>query len=130
MNKYPLPSDQRLELLIREAFEQMPGPDMRRVNQVQSRLARTAATSKPFKKPNTLPWWIVLVLTGGLVAAAWWVGDYLMYSGEQTMEYPFPQDGVITGTDDATGTNVPELPQRTEPVIERESPIIYLREEN
>lgn len=75
MSRYPLPAEEELTGLIRDAMEFAPGPDMRRLQQLEGRLARTAHRQTTPHRPNTLPWWAVLLLLGGFAAAAWWAGD-------------------------------------------------------
>ena len=129
MSRYPLPSDDHLERLIRESFEFTQGPDMPRLDQIGKRLARTAL-SQPGRQVNTLPWWIVLLLAGGFVAAAWWAADMLYPDspGDKQMD---SYESSIFGSDEA-GRSEPvqeaDQQQTQEYESSRESPIIYQRE--
>jgi len=129
MINFPLPSDDRLLQLIRESFEITPGPEMRRLNQLEERLARISTGARPRQKLNTLPWWIVLIVTG-TAAAAWWAAD-MMYPESPVDTQTDGYESSIFGNDE---------PDRSEPVQDadqqqsqeyesnRESPIIYQRE--
>ncbi len=133
MNKYPIPSDERLEQLICESFECMPGPDMQRLHQLEQRLARIPAPYHRGEKPNTLPWWIVLLAAGSFAAAAWWAGE--KWSGSPK---PWPGVGTIMSDREITGGNNGASRADSEKaqdataeqqVEERsDSPVIYLRE--
>jgi hypothetical protein len=129
MNRFPLPSDDRLEQLLRDSFESMPGPDMRRIELLERKLVRTGST--PAKnRVNTLPWWIVLLLGGGIAAATWWVGDIILDNNARPV---IPQEsGLIVPADQpvdaATSTaDDPQVQQNAE-ATNRESPVIYQSE--
>lgn len=68
-----MPSEQRLEQLLCEAWEFMPGPDMARLAEIESRLLH--GTRRPARRRAALPWWAILLLAGGTATAAWWVGE-------------------------------------------------------
>ena len=74
MSKFPVPAEDRLEQLIRESFDFMPGPDMARLAQIGDKLSRYPAPEKRVSAVNRLAWWIVLLLAGGFATAAWWSG--------------------------------------------------------
>jgi len=134
MSKYPLPSDTRLEHLIRESFDQIPGPQMARLEQIEQRLQTTLSRQPSCSKANKTPWWLVLLLTGGIATAAWWAGELLQIDSAvdtQTDRY----ERSIFGVDGTTGVEVhppgreeTAPPQQQEPDYGRESPIIYQRE--
>jgi len=130
MNRFPLPSDDRLEQLLRDSFESMPGPDMRRLEQLERKLLRTG--SAPAKsRVNTLPWWIVLLLGGGIAAATWWAGDMILGNNNRV---PVMQreSGQIQAVDAPADSALPPAvaleSQQTEGTTERESPVIYQSE--
>ena len=64
-----------LAQLIREAFDTQPGPDMARLERIETRLSRQRNPEERIARVNTLPWWIVLLLTAGFATAAWWAGE-------------------------------------------------------
>lgn len=74
MARFPVPSEARLEALLREAYEFMPGPDMNRLGEIETRLLR--AVRRPARPGRAaLPWWAILLLAGGAATAAWWAGE-------------------------------------------------------
>ncbi|MEX2353033.1 MAG: hypothetical protein WD709_02510 [Gammaproteobacteria bacterium] len=134
MSKYRLPSDARLEQLIRESFEHMPGPQMTRLDQIEKRLKPAMSRQPAGRKVNKTPWWIVLLLTGSFAAAAWWAGE-LFQSDSAVDKQTESHESSIFGGDGRTGAEgqppasdetAPQ--QQQEPEYGRESPIIYQRE--
>lgn len=75
MSRFVVPSEPRLEQLIGEAYDLMPGPDMTRLAQIEGKLSRYLKTEKRISRLSKLPWWIVLLLVGGFASAAWWAGE-------------------------------------------------------
>ena len=75
MTRFPVPGDRRLEQLIRESFDFLPGPDMARLGNIEANLSHHLKGEKRGTAASTLPWWIVLLLTAGFAAAAWWAGE-------------------------------------------------------
>ncbi len=104
MDRFLLPSDDRLEQLLRESFESMPGPDMRRLEQRERKIVRTGVSTK--RQVNTLPWWIVLLLGGSIVVAAWWVTDI---QSSKNSEVPLieQQSGRLPSADTTADRNAP-----------------------
>jgi cytoskeletal protein RodZ len=133
MSKYPLPSDDRLEQLIRESFEHMPGPQMARLEQIEQRLKPAMSKRTTDRTVNKMPWWAVLLLTGGFAAAAWWAGERIMDRNNGTeedsifnvIEHQSPDVNEMNteNTDSADSQH-----QQSMPAPENESPVIYQRE--
>lgn len=84
------PDGARLERLLYEAFEFAPGPDMRRLGEIEERLER--ALRAPASRPaRGAPWWAVLLIAGGAAAAAWWAGSPADKKGPHR-EAPAPRE--------------------------------------
>jgi len=134
MSKYPLPSDTRLEHLIRESFDQMPGPQMARLEQVEQRLQSSLSRQPSCNKANKTPWWIVLLLTGGFAAAAWWAGELFQPDSAVDTQTDSDERSIFGGDDTTDKEGYPPASDETAPQQEleqdfgRESPIIYQRE--
>jgi len=131
MARFPVPEEARLETLLREAYEFMPGPDMNRLEEIEARLLRAAR--RPTRPPRAgLPWWAILLLIGGAATAAWWAGERFGERG--VMSIPSGNDAPETAGEPLPGSP----PARAEPgAIERtgetettgdEKRIIYERE--
>lgn len=129
MSKYTLPNQDGLEALIRDAMEYAPGPDMRRLQQLEDRLARASRRQTPARRPNTLPWWAVLLLAGGFAAAAWWAGDRHRQESERVdPASPPAETGAPAPSGEEVGTEATTAGQAGEAGEAPESPIIYQRE--
>ncbi len=133
MNNYPLPSDERLEDVIKEAFETSPGPEMAHIYRLEERLIRRLPSVKARPGVNKTPWWIVLVLSAGMASAAWMVSETLFNEDENT-----EQETMINIATDDNGDSE-TISENQNPVPEQqfdeqqfsrddESPIIYQRE--
>lgn len=74
-HRFPLPTDAEIEKLITQVYEGMPNPDQSRLSLIESKLLQKARKNKSQKNLNKIPWWIVLLLAGGLATAAWLAGE-------------------------------------------------------
>lgn len=128
-HSFPLPDTECLEQLISRGYKTMPGPDRSRIINIEERLLRKLRTSKPERKLNKIPWWIVLLLAGGFATAAWW-------AGEEWFSIPLKESGpmVIPQPAEMLPSQIPKQAENTvsEPIDEtfnhRDTPIIYQRE--
>jgi len=109
----------------------MPEPEFPRLARIEERLSRNLPPRTSRHKVNTIPWWIVLLLTGGIAAATWWVGNGY-------------NDAIKVNDNDVTNVEDEAIPQATAPgrhdsqeqvhdsqhdeSNQHESPIIYQRE--
>ena len=69
------PEIDELEGLIALACDGIPGPDPVRMQTIRDGLILASARTRSHKSMNKVPWWAVLLLTGGLATAAWWTGQ-------------------------------------------------------
>ena len=135
--RFALPDDARLEQLIAEAFDRSPAPEVARIR----KLGRTLEQGLPPKSGssvNKIPWWIVLLLCGGLATAAWQGGKYFMAVSDTSdigapprVEEHTAVSGNITAGGGSEGANLPDAEQgdRGSTRSEDEGPIIYQRQE-
>jgi hypothetical protein len=72
---FPVPDDGRLERLIVSVYKRMPEPEFSRLDRIEERLGRALPPVQTRRKVNTIYWWAVLLLTGGLATAAWWASN-------------------------------------------------------
>ncbi len=111
--------------LIRDAFDASPGPDTLRLQQIRRQLDHTGSGTRSQKQPNTLPWWVVLLLSGSFAVAAWWAGERWLLPQQQAL--PAAINGNMPGETD-NELNQP-LEQPAEATINAtENPVIYQRE--
>ncbi len=131
MNNFPLPDDSHLEKLIEQVFELNYRPEQEKLDRLEELLLLKIKRRKPVKKLNKTPWWIVLLLTGGLATAAWWAGDILIdIQNKKVSEERVFSDNVI-GNDMDKNVIDPGHENNNdndESYENRESPVIYQRE--
>jgi len=111
----------------------MPGPQMARLEQIEQRLKPAMSKRTTDRTVNKMPWWAVLLLTGGFAAAAWWAGERIMDRNNGTeedsifnvIEHQSPDVNEMNteNTDSADSQH-----QQSMPAPENESPVIYQRE--
>lgn len=127
--RFPVPDEARLERLIAEALEQSPGPDLARIDRIGAQLARRRPLRDGPIGVNKIPWWIVLLLAGGMATAAWW-------AGERLFSPPSRVDGNSPHEMKRPAEEVPPQPHREggqdegEDGNEEKDPLIYQREIN
>lgn len=74
-SRFPLPAEGRIESLIAESFDRMPGPEPARIARAGDRLPLRAPPLPLRSGLNRLPWWIVVMALAGSAAAAWYAGE-------------------------------------------------------
>ena len=68
------PTEDRLKLLIKQAFDELPEPDPVRMKQLAGKLARTHKQARPHRRNN----WLIGILFGfSVTAMAWWGATWL-----------------------------------------------------
>jgi len=131
MAGFPVPPEARLEALLREAFEFMPGPDMARLAEIEQRLLR-AAQRPAAPRRAMLPWWAILLLAGGAATAAWWAGEILTEQNDAPDRYTIEPEA-SAGEAGAERRQDPASPlerkaEAASPPTDDQSRIIYERE--
>ena len=130
-HRFSLPTDVEIENLITRVFESMPDADQSRLSIIESHLLQKTRRNKE-RNLNKMPWWIVLVLTGGLATAAWWAGEILI--GDENTEITDKQSvssDKINERESYTNdveSNTKKNRQNGESIEDRDSPVIYQRE--
>ena len=71
----PVPDEAQLERLLVSAYKRLPEPEFPRLARIEERLSRNLPPRTSRRRVNTIPWWIVILLTGGIAAATWWAGN-------------------------------------------------------
>src|SRR5690606_37063172 len=69
-----------------------PGPDMRRLSEIETRLLR-AAPPVIRRRTRGVPWWALILLAGGAAAAAWWGAGHS--GGHKTTRDDHPPGGAM-----------------------------------
>ena len=136
------PDEDRLKVLIAEAYDALPGPDQWKLKELEERLSRRFVRVQQPRKPSTWAWWLLGVLLAG-GAAAWWTYESLRNDAGTSQPAPVtpsaapatplsvkdesvkdesaieqPRDGDLGG--------YPVSPERSR--ARRRDPIIYRRE--
>ena len=130
-HNFPAPEEAQLEKLIVSVYERLPVAEISRLNRVEERLVRKLALKKTERKVNTLPWWIVLLLAGGIAAAAWQIGEILSNrGGKPDTEEQRASSNVInqdkSGVEDKE--HISNQQKNDTNINNGNSPIIYRRE--
>ena len=128
---FSVPDEVRLGQLIVSVYKRMPEPEFARLNRIEERLARTLPRGTTRKKVNKTHWWIVLLLTGGLATAAWWVSDVYNdnLQDNQTMNI---KDDVSQPADTTARPDLQEQQVRDvqpDASDRKDTPVIYQREQ-
>ncbi|MBL1141731.1 MAG: hypothetical protein HND53_06830 [Proteobacteria bacterium] len=127
-HRFSLPTDAELEKLITQVYESMPSPDQSRLSLIESKLLQKARKNKDQNNLNKIPWWIVLLLAGGLATAAWWASEAVFDKDDAIMEdekHIFNEKLI----DNQTKSNETESSiENNESYKDRDSPVIYQRE--
>jgi hypothetical protein len=133
MPRFALPPDAQFEALLREAYDFMPGPDMARLAEIESRLLRGARRPVPRRRVSP-PWWALLLLAGGAATAAWWAGERWLEPRAKLREQPAIEPGAEPGAAPPARQSFGDRPPDrsgagTGQVQDQRSPIIDRREE-
>jgi len=126
MARFPVPDEERLGRLIFEAHEYLPGPDMARLRELEERLNRKAVRRAPRRIPRA-PWWLILLLAGGVATAAWWSLDRLRDRPAAGPPRILPQESGMKPAEGNRGGGGESGAQKTQPATD--SPVIYRRQE-
>ncbi len=123
-----LPTDAEIEKLITQVYEGMPSPEQSRLSSIESQLLKNIKINKE-KNLNKIPWWIVLVLTGGFATAAWWAGEVWFINEDEKQQ----QEQLNLMNESRTGMNTEqqnkqELQKENESYQRGDTPVIYQRE--
>ncbi|MFQ5659810.1 MAG: hypothetical protein ACE5GZ_05245 [Gammaproteobacteria bacterium] len=134
MARFPVPDAGRLESLIAQAYEHTRGPDAARINEIAGRLSQRHPVRPGAAFMHRIPWWIVLLLAGGLATAAWWAGDVLLTkTGETGKKHVISQPAARLHQDGKNAVQKSRKPEsgndETQATDTKESPIIYRREQ-
>ncbi len=129
---FPVPDEAQLERLIVSVYKRLPDPEFPRLNRIEERLARNLPTGKTRRKANTIPWWIVLLLTGGIAAAVWWAGvRYTEVIENKDREATGIKSDTIQPADTPRDSTAPQergQDSQSDAANRKQSPIIYQRE--
>ncbi|MEE8055273.1 MAG: hypothetical protein V3T38_04395 [Gammaproteobacteria bacterium] len=126
------PSTKHMEALIREAFDEAPGPDPFRLSQIEGHFVMRRPAPASRRAVSHLPWWAVGLLMAGFATAGWWAGSAWR---QRTESIPVATTGTSTvphhaQTESAEVQGEGEAPRSEADVPDgnARSPVIYQRE--
>jgi hypothetical protein len=112
----------QLEQLLRQAFDDLPGPDPARLSDIEARLRGRLQRRRPW-----LWWWLPLLLVTG-AAAAWWGMHTLTATAPDTVSIK-PGTQQKQSAPPETAPLSPEQPSDAQAASpEDQSSVIYQRE--
>lgn len=120
------PEIEDLPAMIRSACDALPGPDEDRLAALQTRL--DSQLKKRPRRPRRTNWLLwLLLLAGGTVAAAWWVGERM--TGESAAQVS-EQDLPSINKSEQPAEGIGRAGAKATHNGEQRSPVIYKREAN
>lgn len=123
----PAPETNDLETLIARAFDTVPGPDHLRMQSIRDALNHATTGTRSQKSLNKLPWWTVLLLTGGLATAGWWAGK-VWFGGADPDQTTLVEMVEEMQAPIVHEKNTPVVPPEENGRQMYDSPLIYQRE--
>lgn len=128
-HKFATPTEAELENLVIQVYQSMPSADQSKLSLIENRLLLKARKNNK-KSLNKMPWWIVLVLAGGFVTAAWWTGDNWFANKDDKLQ----QEELNSQHDsshelNSKQMNKEQLQDDNENHQGTDTPVIYQREE-
>jgi len=123
-HNYQPPTESEMENLITQVYKSLPNPDKSRLSLIESKLLQKARKNKSQKNLNKIPWWIVLILAGGFVSAAWRASD-LFFDKQLHLNNKITE--IQPNTNDAK-PNIEYNVENNRSNENENSPIIYQRE--
>ncbi len=129
-----IPSTKHMEALIREAFDEAPGPDPFRLSQIEGHFVMRRPAPASRRAVSHLPWWAVGLLMAGFATAGWWGGSTWRQSKDTDALPVAIRQTTPTEPHATTEPSVPQgegeapLSEADVPEGNPRSPVIYQRE--
>ncbi len=129
-HKVPVPEIETLESLIAPACDALPGPDPERMRAIRDGMNLAFVRTGSQKTVNRLPWWVVLLITGGLATAGWWAAELIHEGTGNADQENYPEIETIRPAPRMQGEHRSSKPVDPANRPPDESPLIYQREGN